>query len=60
MSLFLEFDMISSVYIDNKKKCISVLTIGPTQGLDDDTLTAEAKNSILIFQDKNFKQKNFV
>ena len=38
--------MISSVYIDNEKKYISVLAIGLPQGLDDDTLTAEAKNSI--------------
>ena len=34
--------MSSSVYIDNKKD-ILILGIGPTQGLDDITLTAETK-----------------
>ena len=31
-----------SVHIDNKKKDISILGEGPTQGLDDTTLIAEA------------------
>ena len=35
-------DMSSSVYIDNKGKYIVILGEGPTQGLDDATLTAEA------------------
>ena len=49
----------SSVHIDNKKKDILVLGEGPTQGLDETTITAEAKyyinfsslkeNSVLIF-----------
>ena len=48
-------DMSSSVHAD-KRKDISILGEGPTQGLDDTTLTAEAKYSI------NFTQsgKNFV
>ena len=32
-----------SVYVDNKKKDILILGEGPTQGLDDNTLTAEKK-----------------
>ena len=39
MPLFLS----SSVHIDNKYKDIIVLGKGPTQGLDNTTLTAEAK-----------------
>ena len=35
-------DMSSSVHIDNKNKDIFILGEGPTQGLDDTTLTAEA------------------
>ena len=35
-----------SVYTDNKKKDILILGKGPTQGLDDTTLTAEAQYSI--------------
>ena len=35
--------MSPSVHIDSKKKDISILGIGPTQGLNDTTLTAEAK-----------------
>ena len=35
--------MSSSVYVDNKNKDILILGEGPTQGLDDTTLTAEAK-----------------
>ena len=38
--------MSSSVHIDNKKKDILILGKGPTQGLDDPTLTAEAQYSI--------------
>ena len=36
-------DNSSSVHVDNKKKDIFVLGEGPTQGLDDTTITAEAK-----------------
>ena len=39
-------DMSSPVQIDNKKKDISVLGQGPTQGLDDTALTAEVQYSI--------------
>ena len=39
-------DMNSSMHIDNKKKDILVLGEGPTQGLGDTTITAEAKYSI--------------
>ena len=35
--------MSSSVHIDNEKKDILILGIGPTQRLDDTTLIAEAK-----------------
>ena len=35
--------MSSSVHINNKKKIILILSEGPTQGLYDTTLTAEAK-----------------
>ena len=35
--------MSSSVHIDNKNKYILILGEGPTQGLDDTTLTARAK-----------------
>ena len=44
-------DMSSSAHIDNKKKDILVLGIGPTQGLEH-TLTAEKMYSI------NFTEKN--
>ena len=36
-------DMSSSVHVDNKKKDILILGKGPTQGLDDTSLTAEKK-----------------
>ena len=36
-------DMSSSLYVDNKGKYILILGEGPTQGLDDTTLAAEAK-----------------
>ena len=45
-------DMSSSVHIDNKKKDILILDKGPTQGLDDTTLTAEAHYSV------NFSRSN--
>ena len=38
--------MSSSVNIENKRKNILILGEGPTQGLDDSTLTAEAIYSI--------------
>ena len=41
----------SSVHIDNKKKKdILVLDSGPTQALDDTTITAEVKYSIDFFK----------
>ena len=40
--------MSSSVHIDNKKKDILALDIGPTQGLNDTNLTAEAQYSIIF------------
>ena len=39
-------DISSSVHIDNKNKDILILNDGPKQGLDDTTLTAEAKYPI--------------
>ena len=39
-------DMSSSVHIDNKNKDFLILGEGPTQGLDDTTLTTEAKFTI--------------
>ena len=42
--------MRSSVHVDNKGKDILILVEGPTQGLDDITLTAEAKCSINFTQ----------
>ena len=44
--------MSSSLDIDNKKKDILILGIGPTQGLDDTRLSAEAQYSI------NFSRSN--
>ena len=41
-----EADMSSYVHIDNKNKHILTLGEGPTQGLDDTTLTAETKHLI--------------
>ena len=38
--------MSSSVYVDNKGNDILILGEGPTQGLDDITLKAEAKYPI--------------
>ena len=45
-------DINSSVHIDNKNKDILILGEGSTQGLDDNTLTAERKYLI------NFSQPN--
>ena len=39
-------DISSSAHIDNKNKDILILGKGPTQRLDNTTLTAEAKYSI--------------
>ena len=36
-------NMCSSVHFDNKKNNILIIGEGPTQGLDDTTLTAEKK-----------------
>ena len=47
--------MSSSVHTDNKKKDILILGIGPTQGLDDTTLAAEAKYSMNFLRtNRNF------
>ena len=43
-------DMSSSVHVDNKGKDISILGEGPTQGLDDITLTAQSKYPINFTQ----------
>ena len=45
-------DMSSSVYIDNENKDILILGGGPTQGLDDPTLIAEAKYPINFTQSR--------
>ena len=45
-------DMSSSVHIDNKEKDILILGEGSTQGLDDPTLTAEAKYPINFTQSR--------
>ena len=42
--------MISSVHADNKGKDILILREGPTQGLDNTTLTPEAKFTIRFTQ----------
>ena len=44
--------MSSSVHIGNKNKDVLILGFGPTQALDDITLTAEAQYSI------NFSRSN--
>ena len=44
--------MSSYVHIDNKNKDILILGEEPTQGLDDNPLTAEAKYSIQFFTTK--------
>ena len=43
-------DMTTSMHIDNKNKDILILDKGPTQGLDNNTLTAEAKYAINFTQ----------
>ena len=43
-------DMSSSVHIDNKNEDILILVEGPSQGLDDTTLTAETKYHINFTQ----------
>ena len=48
--IIFEADMISSVHVDNKNKDILILGKGPIQGLDDTTLTAEAKYPINFTQ----------
>ena len=45
-------NMTSSVHIDNKNKDILILGEGPTQDLDDTTLTAKAKYPINFTQPK--------
>ena len=40
--------MSSSVHIDNKNKDILIFGKGPTQGLDNTTLTAEGEDSIIF------------
>ena len=40
-------DMSLSVHVDNKGKDILILGEGPTQGLNDTTLTTEAKYPIM-------------
>ena len=44
--------MSSSVHVDNKEKDILILYEGPAQGLDDTTLTAEAKYPINFTQSR--------
>ena len=46
--------MSSFVHADNKKKDILILGEGPTQGLDDTTLTAVKKVLILLSLERNF------
>ena len=48
--IIIEADMSSSVHVDSKGKNVLILGEGPIQGLEDATLTAEAKHPI------NFKQ----
>ena len=48
--IIFEVDMSSSVHIDNKNKNILILGEGPKQGLDDSTLTTEAKYRINFTQ----------
>ena len=43
-------DMSSSVHGDNKGKDILIIVEGPTQGLDDTTLTTDAKYPIKFTQ----------
>ena len=48
--------MSSSIHIDNKGKDILILGLGPTQGLGENSLTAEKMYSIIFIVAK----KNFV
>ena len=48
--IILGADMSSSVYIDNKNKDILIFAEEPIQGLDDTTLTVEAKYPINFTQ----------
>ena len=51
--------MSSSVHIDNNKKCILILGKGPTDGLDNTTLTAEAQYSFYVINNHyNFSRSN--
>ena len=50
--------MSSSVHIDNKGKDILILREGPTQGLDDTTLTSEAKHLINFSRSQRIQYKN--
>ena len=46
-------DMSSSVHVDNKKKDILVLGVGSTQGLDNTTITPEAKYPVIFTDSEN-------
>ena len=48
--IIFQADMSSSVHIDNKWKAILILGEGPTQALDDNTLTAKATHHINFTQ----------
>ena len=53
-------DMSSAAHVDNKKKDISILGEGPTQGLDGTALTVEKKNSWKEFNElKNIHQNYY-
>ena len=53
--------MSSSVHINNKNKDILLLDEGPTQGLDDTTLTAKAKYPVNFTQPrKRFVLKSYL
>ena len=51
-------DMTSSVHIDNKNKDILILGERPIQGLDDSTLTVEAKYQINFAQSGKYNGSN--
>ena len=51
--------MSSSVHVDNKGKDILILGEEPTQGLDDTTLTSEAKYPINFIQSRKTSCKIF-
>ena len=42
--------MSSPVHVDNKKRYILILAEGPTQGLDDNTLTAEKNIQLILLK----------